>query len=210
MRELFAVPVLALGLSLAAGARDIPSSPVTVVLEYDHPQSGVSFSAMTDKLQVTMDQAGVQVDVRNRSSLPENAEFEHLLIFKMKGSCTMSVWPGRTPSNEEEPLAMSYTVKGEVLPFGEVECDRVRQSLRRILGPAAMSKKDETAYGSALAVVMAHEIYHMMANATGHTHEGITKEKLSAHDLLDGKLPLSDSARNAIGRSLAKHKPTAD
>ena len=208
MRVLFACSVLILAPCLIASPK--PSSPLTVVLEYDHPQSAVSFSAMQGKLQSTLHHAGIQVELRNKTTLPVNAEFESLVVFRMKGNCTMSAWQSSPyDGGRSRTLALAYTAEGEVLPFGEVECDTVRQSLQRVLGTSAKSRKDETLYGSALAVVMAHEIYHMMANEKVHTHEGLTKAKLSARELLDNELPLSQVARQAIEQNLVKHKETA-
>ncbi len=207
MRVLFACSLLSLAPCLIASPKS--SSPLTVVLEYDHPQSNVSFSAMQGRLQSTLKHAGLQVELRNKTTLPVNAEFESLVVFKMKGTCTMSAWPS-SPYDGRQPrtLALAYTTEGEVLPFGEVECDTVRESLQRLLGHSATSKKNETLYGSALAMVMVHEIYHMVANAKVHTHDGLTKEKLSARELLDNKLPLSEVAREAIEQNLLKHKET--
>jgi hypothetical protein len=45
---------------------------------------------------------------------------------------------------------------------------------------------------------MAHEIYHMIANAKDHTHTGVTKESLSAQELLGSELGMSDSAKKAV------------
>jgi hypothetical protein len=207
VRELVGCFFLVLAFGLHAGAATVSNAlPVTVVLDYDHPQSGTSFLAMQSKLQVTMQNAGVQVDLRKKSTLTKTSEFEYLLVFKMKGTCSMSAENRKALAREGQPLAMAFTAGSEVLPFGEVECDRVRQSLQRVLGMGAHSDKDEQLYGSALAMVMAHEIYHMVTNTKHHTREGVTKERLSARDLLDGKLPLSEAARNAIERSVNKIK----
>ena len=104
-------------------------------------------------------------------------------------------------SDERGPLAMTYSSDGQLLHFGEVECDRVRQSLQRVLGRGYPEKR-QIAFGTALGVVMAHEMYHMMANAKGHTGEGITKHSLSAEEMLAGELAIPDAARRAVQRGL--------
>ena len=88
-------------------------------------------------------------------------------------------------------------MNGELLPFGEVECDRVRQSLQRTLGRGNPAKHD-TRRGIALARVMAHELYHMKAHASTHTKDGVTKAALSSEDLAGGKLLLPRQARNSF------------
>ena len=104
-------------------------------------------------------------------------------------------------SDERGPLAMTYSSDGELLHFGEVECDRVRQSLQRVLGKGYPERR-EAALGMALGVVMAHEMYHMIANAKDHTGEGITKHSLSAEEMLAGRLSIPDAARKAVQRGL--------
>lgn len=84
-------------------------------------------------------------------------------------------------SDERGPLAMTYSSDGELLHFGEVECDRVRQSLQRVLGKGYPEKR-QAALGMALGVVMAHEMYHVMANAKSHTGQGITTQSLGRGD----------------------------
>ena len=201
----FALLALAFGLH-ARAATGSDALPVTVVLDYDHSQSGTSFLAMQSKLDATMHSAGIQLALRKKNTLTKTSEFESLLVFKMKGTCSMSAQNHEAPSRVGQALAMAFTTGNEVLPFGEVECDRVRQSLQRVLGMGAHSEEDERLYGSALAVVMAHEIYHMLTNVKHHTREGVTKERLSARDLLDGKLPLSNAARSALEQRVNKIK----
>ena len=96
---------------------------------------------------------------------------------------------------------MAYSSDGTVLPFGEVECDRVRDSVRRVLGQGN-SRAFDSIYASAIGMVMAHEMYHMLANSPLHTKSGVTKESLTAHELLDPGLSLPRAAQDAIRNSI--------
>jgi hypothetical protein len=94
---------------------------------------------------------------------------------------------------------MAYSSDGQILHFGAVECDRVRQCLQRVTG-AGSPEKHQAAFGTALGIVMAHELYHMIAGIKAHTKGGLTKKSLSARELLYGELAIP----NAVGESLRR------
>ena len=191
------LPLLfALGGSLAFSG----SRPITVLLTYDQPFSQASFTALREQVTQLLKTAGMELDVKDRAEVNGHQEFRDVFLFKMRGACSMAKstpLPIGALSDERGPLAMAYSADGTVLPFGEVECDRIRQSLERIVGPATATNY-ESVYGSALGMVMAHELYHMLARSSRHTRGGITKESLSARELLDGRLSLSEIARLAM------------
>ena len=187
----------------AAGQPDDPAgAPLTVVLDYEQPHSSSSFEAMQSELKTIMKRAGLRLDVKDKASLAPNTQFGGLVVFKMAGRCDATPIPIEALSDERGPLAMAYSSDGEILPFGEVKCDRIRESLQRTLGRGLPSGNDRSAYGAALAKVMAHEIYHMLAHDAHHTKSGLTKESLSSHDLLDRGAILPDKALEQIRRSL--------
>jgi hypothetical protein len=175
-----------------------------VLVDFEKPHSEVSLNAMRQGLTALLAPAGIVTDVAIKSDLAPNAQFAELVVFKMKGSCTMDTQaePIGAVLDERGPLAMAYASDGEVLHFGEVECDHIRHSLERILGVAA-SLKNQTAMGRAMAKVIAHEIYHMLGNAKEHTHKGLTKTSLSADELLDGSLKLPAAALSVLDKSRA-------
>lgn len=172
-------------------------TPVTVLVDFESSHSDVSLPLMKGELQHLLQPLGLNVDLQVKSDLPDKAEFTELVIFRMKGSCSMKPLPISALSDERGPLAMAYSSDGTVLHFGEVECDRVRQCLSRVLGKAN-SRKNQSYLSTALGLVIAHEMYHMLANSKAHTKSGLTKRGLSAQELLDPDLTLPDLAREAF------------
>jgi hypothetical protein len=175
--------------------------PLTVLVDFEKPHSEISLQAMRRNLDQILTPAGIAVDVELKSDLPPDPQFADLVVFKMKGSCTMNArpMPIGALSDERGPLAMAYSSDGEVLHFGEVECDRLRHSLIRVLGPGT-NTKSQNALGRAMAMVIAHEIYHMVGNAKKHTLHGLTKTSLSGDELLDGKLKLPSQAVEVLAK----------
>jgi hypothetical protein len=174
---------------------------VTVLVDFEKPHSEVSIAALRQELKELLEPAGVSVEVKLRSELPTNPEFSELVVFHMKGSCSMDMVyvPITEPPSELGPLAMAYSSDGQILHFGEVECDRVRQCVQRVTGLGG-AQRHQAAYGAALAIVIAHEIYHMICGAKEHTKSGLTKESLSAHELLDGSLSIPLAVRELMRR----------
>jgi len=179
---------------------------VTVVVNFEKPHSEASVVALRHELSNLLEPAGLDVDVMLRSELPPYPEFSELVVFEMKGSCSMKSRPlpiGELP-DERGPLAMAYSSDGQILHFGEVECDRVRECLQRITGRGS-PEKHQAAFGTALGIVMAHELYHMIAGVKAHTKGGLTKKSLSARELLYGELSIPEVVGESLRRGLAYH-----
>lgn len=172
-------------------------SPLTVLMDFESPHSDTSLNALRYSLNKLLNPGGLSVQVELKSDLPASPQFGQLVIFKMKGSCSLTPLRSSKTTPDAGPLASAFTSDGQVLHFGEVQCDRVRRSLQRIPGFAASLKNQQT-YGSALAIVMAHEVYHMLGNAVSHTREGITKSSLSAAELFDPRMTMPPSAVSTL------------
>ena len=175
---------------------------VTVLVDFEKPHSVVSIRALGQELKELLEPAGITVDLMLRSEMPVSPQFGELVVFAMKGSCSMDkapMEPFNAVAEARGPLGLAYESDGQVLHFGAVECDRVRECLQRVTrGQHPQEHQGE--YGVALGIVVAHEIYHMIAGAKHHTKDGLTKESLSARELLDGELQIPEVVREALRR----------
>jgi hypothetical protein len=99
--------------------------------------------------------------------------------------------------DERGPLAFTYSTDGAVLPFGEIECDRVRSSLRTAMWGGDYKRSDKL-LGRALARVLAHELYHMLAKTHSHAGEGIAEKALSGAQLISERLQLNQAELNKM------------
>lgn len=179
-----------------------PTVRVTVLIRFEQPHSGTSLQNLQRQLHSMLSGAGVQLDLRDQNDVPAGAEFGQLLVFHMKGHCSMESLPVGALSDERGPLAMAYSTEGKILSFAEVECDSVRVSLERVLGKQN-TRAFQPAFDSALGIIMAHEVYHMLAATSEHTHTGFTKAGLTAGELLSKKLSLPEVARLAIRQNMS-------
>jgi hypothetical protein len=185
---------------LGASTPTRPSDSLTVVLDIkDHHYSPSSLAAMETETQRIFADTGMKLDWRLKDQLPAHAEFANVVLFTMTGSCRMNMTP--VLIDERGPLALTYISDGEVLPFGEVRCDRIKTSLQRSRHPNN-GRSWDTLFGIALGRVMAHELYHMLSDECDHTRNGVTRGSLGADELVSGALRLDSSALSRIDARL--------
>jgi hypothetical protein len=170
------------------------SQEVAVVVQADEAFSPQAWLAMEAESKRIARQAGIRVRFVERSQAASE-EFTDLVVFRMKGRCEMDSMPALL--DERGPFAWAFTADGNVLPFGEVKCDRVRESIKTALKPSDYKKADEL-FGRALGRVVAHELYHMLANTKKHGKSGVAKDALSAQQLVSEKLDFSMHERVAL------------
>jgi hypothetical protein len=107
--------------------------------------------------------------------------FDRVVIVRMHGACS-----GKLPDGYEDvssdTLAYTHVSDGKVLPFAELECDRIRATLHPVIW--SKSRQDRAIFvGRALGRVLAHEVYHMITRSTEHSRKGIARESLTPVDL---------------------------
>ena len=189
--------VLIAGVCTPCTGSELPRN-FTLLLDYEGEHSPVSEAALGAELRYIFSLAQVPIRLRLLTA-PLQADVPgSLMIFKMKGNCTMRpTMPVGAMSDERGPLAMTFMVNGEMLPFAHVDCNRVRTSVERAVGRGS-SPKHERQYGTALARVMAHELYHMLSKSRVHDTDGIAKEALSSRELSEGQLVFSRQTSSSL------------
>lgn len=172
---------------LAFGGK--PANEATVILDFDQPYSNLSLIEMEREAGAVLKSTGLTFDWKTQDSLQPQAEYSALFVFKMKGRCALDTLP--VPLDERGPLGMAYVSDGQVLSFGQIECDQIKRSVQRVL-PRGKSEKEERLYGRALGRVVAHEIYHMLSG-TQHSRSGLTQASLTADELTSNHMELIEA-----------------
>lgn len=170
------------------------SPEIAIVVQADEAFSPRAWAAMETESKRIARQAGLRVRFIERSNADAEV-FSDLVVFRMRGRCEMNAFPALP--GERGPFAWAFTADGNVLPFGEVKCDRVRESVKSALLPADYSRADKL-FGRALGRVVAHELYHMLANTKDHGKAGITRDAFSAKQLVAEKLDLGMHERGVL------------
>lgn len=161
---------------------------VTIVMQFAEGFSPQALQEMQFEAERIVRKAGVNLAFKHRAEAAQQT-YNDLIFFKMSGRCEMDSFPALL--DERGPLAFTFTTDGRILPFGEVKCDRLRDSIKTAMSGADY-KQGNQLLGRAMGRVLAHELYHMLAQSKGHAKGGVARESLSARQLIAEQLDFSD------------------
>lgn len=182
-------------LLIAAGVapgRDVRT--VTLVVDYNTAPAAESLAEMQRELSGILEKTGLQVQWKLRSEIKLGDSLSDLAIIRLRGSCRMEAMP--IVFDERGPMAFAHTSDGEILPFTEVVCDRLRGVTRAALFGGEHARANQL-LGRAMARVVAHELYHVVAGPR-HDNEGITRATLSGRQLIAEHLDFSSKALSRL------------
>ncbi|MEO8097017.1 MAG: hypothetical protein ABI811_04905 [Acidobacteriota bacterium] len=148
---------------------------------------------MRKELQELMASAGVQLvwlDSKN------NISVDRMVSVELRGDCQFG--SGKSGKfKDHSALASTAVQDGKVLPFSWVDCVALDQFVRPALHDESKAERSEI-YGRAMARLLAHEFYHVLAQTEAHTSSGISKTAFSVNDLLADHLTFQTEALTAL------------
>ena len=119
----------------------LAAGPLTLILQFDGRHSEQSVSEMKRELQNIMRDSGTELSWRNSTEVSASESFPNLVVVTFHGSCADEAL---APHSVRRPAALSATrmsPNGEVIPFADVECDRVRRELRSVHSTMAAGRR---------------------------------------------------------------------
>lgn len=173
--------IYALLVLLTSACCAFATAHVTIVLQFDARHSEQSIGEMKRELQSLMRNSGVELNWRQLDELSASDAFPSLVVVRFHGSCEMQAQ--LLPlSDEPIPLGYTHVANGHVIPFADVECDRIRSSLAA--AETGRSMRSDLLLGRAIGRVLAHELHHIIDRTRAHTEHGISRKSLSPRDLI--------------------------
>jgi hypothetical protein len=175
-------PVICALLSVATLACSaFAAAKVTVVLQFEARHSEPSINEMKRELQSQLQSSGVELNWRQMDELSASDSFPSLVVVKFHGSCEATALSAPLPS---EPVSLAYThvSNGSVIPFADVECDRIRSALAALRN--GYSSRNDLLFGRAIGRVLAHELHHIIGRTQAHTQHGLSRKCLSPQELI--------------------------
>jgi len=170
------VAVLATWMTAGSPAR---AAGVTIVLDFQGPRSEKSVQEMKREFEGIMKNSGLAFEWRLHDQ-PNQVTSNHLVVVRFKVGYLY---------DERGPLAFTYSTDGAVLPYSEVECDKITSSIRSAMFGGDYAKADEL-LGRALGRVVAHELVHILSQSGTHAKDGVEKSALSGKSLIAPELQL--------------------
>jgi hypothetical protein len=170
----------------AEGAQ-VVSAPIAIYMSFDGAHSEYAARAMQREVESLTKASGFDLQWRSLETPRTEETFSDLMVVKFHGKCNMDgiqlLFNELGPEGEGGALGSTKTSNGQVLPFSELECDRIRRSIAPLA--VGYSKEErESLLGRAMGRVLAHEIFHVFANTDQHGHEGVAKTSYSRKDLV--------------------------
>jgi hypothetical protein len=155
---------------------------------YTRPIAGMSSEskqAMQTELQDLLAPSGLEPILKNSSELKAGENFDFVVVGSFEGTCAVDE-SALAPLSGLDPnvtLGDTSVSEGRILPFFRVECTRIVHMLKSEIEPLAAPLR-ESLLGRALARIVAHEIYHIVARTADHRHGGLAKAAFSVHDMI--------------------------
>lgn len=203
MRSGFLIAAIAVMPLMAASSAVAGIPTVTVVMSFEQQRySDVAVRTMQSEAGAILRESGLQLDWALEKDSAGRQDFGELVVFRMRGRCIMDRYPP-VPDELGLPLAITHSSDGEILSFGEVNCDRVRQVIRKALVDYS---KGDAVFGRALGRVVAHELYHMLTRSKEHAADGVTRTCFTGRDLTRERLGLSERSLSAIREQIGLMK----
>lgn len=170
--------ICALFAIIASACTAFATARVTLIVQFEAQHSEPSVNEMKRELQNLMRDSGVELNWRSLNEVSASDSFPSVVLVTFHGTCAMKPLAPPLPA---EPIALAYThiSNGTVIPFADVECDRIRSSLASTPGVPS-----DVLLGRALGRVLAHELHHIILRTRAHTQHGISRKSLSARDLI--------------------------
>lgn len=176
-------------------------NPITVVVSAERPLAPEAMKELQAELANLLKQGNRPVEWKRLDEMGVGVSVSDLVMVKFRGDCRMELSPMLL--DERGPLAFTHTTDGEVLPFSEVLCDKVKMAARSAMHGGQIASGNKL-MGRALARVLAHEIWHMTANTGVHSKTGVTKSSLSGAQLIADTLEFDDHSARQLTQKTAR------
>jgi len=173
-----------------------PPTQVTAVVMPDGRYSPVAIGAMGREAAQILEKSGVSLLWRIGD--PGQSVDGLLVVVKLVGRCDMD---GPAAILLTGPLGWSHEANGVVLPFSDLACDTIRGQVQSAQ-VAGNPLRGNAMLGRAMGRVLAHELYHIVADTSAHADGGVAQSALSARELTSGQLELQPSDVEAMRTGL--------
>jgi len=177
--------IVVLSLLLAAlpafGQERRADPPIALYTSFQQPIAPVVLQALHQELDDILEPAALHLDWRSLASVTGSEISSELAVVKFQGRCDAeglvmkTVHPGA--------LGWTHVSDGVILPFADVDCDRIRQFVQKDLIFMRPAVRDEV-FGRAVARVLAHELYHIFTQTAHHAADGVGKSAFTVQELL--------------------------
>jgi hypothetical protein len=185
----------------ALGDERLETLPAILYTTFQKPAPVAVIHALEDEVESIMGPLGRHFAWRTIAGVKGNEISAELAVLTFKGHCDIS----GIVAKDIHPGALGWThvSDGAILPFSDIDCDRIRLFLQKELLYFPATDR-ETLYGRAVARVVAHELYHIFANTSHHGSDGVGKAAYSVQELLSDDFQFEEREGHALRSTASK------
>jgi hypothetical protein len=184
--------------SAAPASPGQPSTSVTAVVLPDGQYSKAAIREMGREAAHILKQSGLSLHWH--IGIPAQSVNGMLVVVKLVGHCDMDGSPAFLVPG---PLGWSHAVDGAMLPFTNLACDNLRGAVESS-GTGGSALAGNVMLGRAMGRVLAHELYHIVADTSAHGHDGVAQAALTPRELTSGPLELGRVESSAVQNGLLR------
>ncbi len=185
-------------IAVSAFAAEPPTHTVNVVLNQHQAPSALAIQEMQREAATILGPANLNVKVFTGSTRGMVFQ-DQVVVVTLQGACDMDRPIEKATS--KAALGWAHSADGMLLPFADLSCDNIRQSVR-----AGMKADDQTRanllLGRAMGRVLAHELYHIIASTSDHGRKGVAQAAFSPSDLDGQVLDIDERDAEAVAESI--------
>ena len=172
--------------------------PAVLYTTFQKPAPPTVRHALQDEVESLMGPIGRHFVWRSISGVQGNEVSSELAVLTFKGNCTV----GNLAPKEVNPGALGWThvSDGAILPFSDIDCDRIRGFVQKELLYRKVADREEI-FGRAVARVVVHELYHIFANTPHHGSDGVAKAAYTVQELLADEFQFEEAQCKALRAS---------
>ncbi len=170
--------------------RTIPD--IALYYDFQHQPPEAVQEALEQETTTILEPMGETIEWRPLAKVRPGDVAVDLAVLSFKGSCDLSV-PAPKES-ESRTLGLTHISDGVILPFSDIDCDRIRGFLDRELHSVPAEEREQR-FGRAVGRVVAHELYHIFANTTHHASSGVARSTFTARELTSESFRLDEAAK---------------
>lgn len=174
-------------------------APVAIFTDFQHSPSPVVSDSIRQEVENILAPLGLPLQWKSLAGLRGDEMAIALAVVTFHGNCTTADLIN--PSDKRSPLGITHISGGVVIPFTEVECDRVRAFLRKDL-QRTLSEKRDAVFGRAVGRVLAHELFHIFVGTTHHSSGGVAEPFFTESELMAGEFQFESSEMRLLRASL--------
>ncbi len=179
-----------------------PVPDIALYYDFENKVPDAVQQALEQETTSILEPMGQTIEWRSLADVRIGEVAVDLAVLSFKGTC--DPWRPLPSYSEVRTLGLTHVSDGAILPFSDIDCDRIRVFLDRELQSFQPGQR-EWAFGRAVGRVVAHELYHIFANTIHHASSGVARPAFTVRDLTAASFRLEEAEIVPAKHASARH-----